>query len=82
MKFANWDVRIIKRGFEKKLRSWVVEQVDTSFQNSILTKKSDPSDPSNFIKFDKIWYNLAEFQSDEVLYSKNPKNKKSTKFTD
>jgi hypothetical protein len=42
MKFANWDVRIIKRGFEKKLRSWVVEQVDTSFQNSILTKKIGP----------------------------------------
>jgi hypothetical protein len=37
--------------------------------------------PSNFEKISKIWYNLAEFRLEEVLYSKKPK-KKSTKFTD
>jgi hypothetical protein len=37
---------------------------------------------SNFIKFSKIRYNSAEFQLDDVLYSKNPTNKKMTEFTD
>jgi hypothetical protein len=36
----------------------------------------------NFIKFDKIRYNSAEFRLDDVLYSKNPKTKKSVEFTD
>jgi hypothetical protein len=37
---------------------------------------------SNFIKFSKIWYNLVKFQLEDVLYSKNLKNKKSAEFAD
>jgi hypothetical protein len=40
-----------------------------AFQNSFDIKKSD--DP---VKFCKICYNLIEFQLEEFLYSKNPKN--------
>jgi hypothetical protein len=52
---------------------------EAAFQNLTVTKKSDPSDP---VEFHKIWYNLVEFQLEEVLYSKPPKNQKSTEFTD
>jgi hypothetical protein len=48
-------------------------------QNFIIIKKSDPSDS---VKFYKIRYNLIEFQLEEVLYSKNPKNQKSAEFAD
>jgi hypothetical protein len=36
----------------------------------------------NFVKFNKIWYNLTEFQLKEFLYNKNPKTLKSAEFTD
>jgi hypothetical protein len=50
-----------------------------AFENSIVTKKIDSSDP---VKFHKIRYNSAEFWLEEVLYSNKPKNKKSAEFTD
>jgi hypothetical protein len=45
-----------------------------AFQNSIVTKKSDPSNP---VEFHKIRYNSVEFWLEEVLYRKNwkPKNR-------
>jgi hypothetical protein len=44
-----------------------------AFQNLIVIKISDPSDP---VEFCKIWYNSIKFQLEEVLYSKTPKNQK------
>jgi hypothetical protein len=49
------------------------------FQNSIVTKKLDPSD---LVEFGKIQYNSAKFWLDEVLCSKTPKTQKSIEFTD
>jgi hypothetical protein len=52
-------------------RSICSQYAVAAFQNSIVTKKSDPSD---LVEFHKIRYNSTEFQLEEVLYSKNPKN--------
>jgi hypothetical protein len=41
-----------------------------AFQNSIVIKKLDPSDP---VEFRKIRYNSVEFRLEEVLYSKKQK---------
>jgi hypothetical protein len=51
----------------------------TSVSKFVRYKKSDPSDP---VELYKIQHNSIEFQLEEVLYSKNPKNKKLAEFTD
>jgi hypothetical protein len=50
-----------------------------AFQNPIVIKISDPSNP---VEFGKIQYNSIKFQLEEVLYSKTPKNQKLAKFAD
>jgi hypothetical protein len=52
-----WSAFASRASFHAALKRWC----SSTFQNSIVTKKSDPTDLSNFIKFSKIWQNSAKF---------------------
>jgi hypothetical protein len=62
-----------KEGDEEKKKDgiFIPHRVSRTVSKFDRYKKIGPND---CVKFDKIWYNLTEFQSDDVWYSKNPKN--------